>query len=68
MSGTPKRFFLKSCENCATKQGVWASLLNSLDDFERWGIDTGVSLALAERNSQIPRYLNNPPKNKRPGY
>jgi len=25
--------------NCATKQGVRASLLDSLDDYERWGND-----------------------------
>ena len=31
------RIFLKSSENCATKQGVRASLLDTLDDFERWG-------------------------------
>src|ERR1019366_2582201 len=28
---------LKSSGNCATKQGVRASVLDSLDDFERWG-------------------------------
>src|ERR1700691_1027246 len=29
----------QSCGNCATKQGMRASLLDTLDDFERWGDD-----------------------------